>query len=202
MELLLSTINCDKDVIEYMYRHYNPNPDRRNVGDCAIRAVAAACGLTWTESYDALCEMGRIMHDMPSANIGEDRMAYNLWPYNPGQTMPSYYPGYGTLQQNVVWVQGEEAAKAYLVAAGNTVLLMDSEQNRFYLKTTDSNGMPQKLRVFEFVELTEEQPKPTKEPEKTAEEYATLKAFQALSKRVRKLEQRFEEDAENESYTV
>lgn len=51
-----------------MYQYYNPNPDRRNVGDCAVRAVAAACGLSWTESYDALCEMGRIMHDMPSAN--------------------------------------------------------------------------------------------------------------------------------------
>lgn len=132
-------------------------------------------------------------------------MAYNSWPYNPGQTMPSYYPGYGTPQQNVVWVQGEEAAKAYLVAAGNTVLLMDSERNCFYLKTTDNSGMPQKLRVFEFTELTEEQSKTTKEqskttkePEKTAEEYATLKAFQALSKRVRKLEQQFEEDVENE----
>lgn len=86
-------------------------------------------------------------------------MAYNSWPYNPSQTMPVYYPGYGTPQQNVVWVQGEEAAKAYLVAAGNTVLLMDSERNCFYLKTTDSSGMPQKLRVFEFTELTEEQSK-------------------------------------------
>ena len=30
-------------------------------------------------------------------------------------------------QQGILWVQGEEAAKAYMVAPGATVLLMDSD---------------------------------------------------------------------------
>lgn len=55
-------------------------------------------------------------------------------------------------QSSITWVQGEEGAKAYLVAAGNSVLLMDSEAPVFYIKSTDASGMPMPLRVFDFVE--------------------------------------------------
>lgn len=59
-------------------------------------------------------------------------------------------------QQNssISWVQGEAGAKAYPVAAGNTVMLLDSEDSVFYLKSTDISGMPQPLRIFEFKERT------------------------------------------------
>lgn len=50
----------------------------------------------------------------------------------------------------IIWVQGEEGAKAYMVAAGNSVLLMDSENSTFYIKSTDASGMPQPLRVFDL----------------------------------------------------
>lgn len=55
-------------------------------------------------------------------------------------------------QSSITWVQGEEGAKAFLVAAGNSVLLMDSEAPVFYIKSTDASGMPMPLRVFDFVE--------------------------------------------------
>ena len=55
-------------------------------------------------------------------------------------------------QSSITWVQGEEGAKAYLVAAGNSVLLMDSESPVFYIKSTDASGMPMPLRIFDFVE--------------------------------------------------
>ena len=55
-------------------------------------------------------------------------------------------------QGGITWVQGEEGAKAYLVAAGNSVLLMDSESPVFYIKSTDASGMPMPLRIFDFVE--------------------------------------------------
>lgn len=58
----------------------------------------------------------------------------------------------------IVWVQGEQAAKSYLVAAGNSVLLMDSDASRFYLKTADASGMPLPLRVFEYKEVQAGQP--------------------------------------------
>lgn len=55
----------------------------------------------------------------------------------------------------LVWVQGETGAKSYLVAPGCTVMLMDSEGDRFYLKSADASGMPLPLRVFEYKERTE-----------------------------------------------
>lgn len=57
-------------------------------------------------------------------------------------------------QQNsgIIWVQGEAGAKSYLVGAGQSVLLMDSENSSFYLKSTDASGMPMPLRVFDYVE--------------------------------------------------
>lgn len=60
--------------------------------------------------------------------------------------------------QGILWVQGESGAKSYLVAPGASVLLMDSEGERFYLKSTDASGMPQPLRVFEYKEVTGKQP--------------------------------------------
>jgi len=54
--------------------------------------------------------------------------------------------------QGLLWVQGEAGAKSYLVAPNTTVLLMDSEAQRFYLKSTDGAGMPN-LRTFEYTEI-------------------------------------------------
>lgn len=56
--------------------------------------------------------------------------------------------------QGLLWVQGEAGAKSYLVAPNTTVLLMDSEGSRFYLKSTDNAGMP-RLRVFEYSEVSQ-----------------------------------------------
>lgn len=54
--------------------------------------------------------------------------------------------------QGILWVQGEAGAKSYLVAPNTTVLLMDSEGSRFYLKSTDGSGIPS-LRTFEYSEV-------------------------------------------------
>lgn len=60
-----------------------------------------------------------------------------------------------TVPQNnnsIVWVQGEAGAKSYLVAPGQSVLLMDSETSTFYIKSSDSSGMPLPLRTFDYSE--------------------------------------------------
>ena len=64
----------------------------------------------------------------------------------------NYYP-----QNNagVNWVQGEAAARAWLLAPNSSVLLMDSEQPRFYYKKTDMYGMPMPLRIFQYTELSQ-----------------------------------------------
>lgn len=82
-----------------------------------------------------------------------------------------------TTQNGVIWVQGEEGAKAYMVAAGNSVLLMDSEKHSFYIKSTDQSGMPMPLRIFDYTERNEQ-------PKKKPEEYATREELKALEERI------------------
>lgn len=92
--------------------------------------------------------------------------------YNPYQYYQPVYQGIPQMQQyqmpqpqpqpqpqqqssaGIIWVQGEEGAKAYMVAPGNSVLLMDSENSAFYIKSTDQSGMPLPLRVFDYNERT------------------------------------------------
>ena len=44
---------------------------------------------------------------------------------------------YGYQNNGVNWVQGEAGARAWLMGANSTVLLMDSERPAFYIKQTD-----------------------------------------------------------------
>ena len=50
------------------WRKYNPNPVQRSVGDCAVRAVAAALDVDWETAYALIAENGYLMGDMPSSN--------------------------------------------------------------------------------------------------------------------------------------
>lgn len=81
----------------------------------------------------------------------------------------------------IIWVQGEEGAKAYMVAPGNSVLLMDSENSAFYIKSTDNSGMPMPLRIFDYVERNAKQQTQNIKPNV---EYVTRQEFDALSARV------------------
>lgn len=131
-------------------------------------------------------------------------MAYNsYYPatyqpiYNPVQT-PIYPQNYsGAMQQGTPqtaqtqttnrwdWVQGETGAKSYLVAPNTTVLLLDSEGQKFYLKSADASGMPLPLRIFEYTE-TAVTPVSADFPRQAAsnEEYATKAEIDALRRRV------------------
>ena len=69
-------------------------------------------------------------------------------PTAPPPTQPMAQQG----NSGLIWVQGEAGAKSYIVAPGNTVMLMDSEGERFYLKSADASGMPMPLRIFDYKE--------------------------------------------------
>ncbi len=71
------------------------------------------------------------------------------------------------------WVQGEAGAKSWFVAPGATVLLMDSESMRFYLKSADMNGIPA-MRTFEYVEVGAQKPQ---EAPQTAQ-FVTVDVFE------------------------
>lgn len=78
-------------------------------------------------------------------------------PYQPqAMQVPQYQMPQAAPQQTssgIIWIQGGEAvAKSYLVAPGQSALLMDSEEFTFYIKSVDSSGMPLPLRIFDYTE--------------------------------------------------
>ena len=54
--------------IFFMWRQFNPNPVGRSVGDCSVRAVAAALDVPWEDAYAMIAVNGFSMGDMPSSN--------------------------------------------------------------------------------------------------------------------------------------
>lgn len=87
-------------------------------------------------------------------------------------------------QSGLIWVQGEAGAKSYMVANGNSVLLMDSESQTFYLKSADASGMPS-MRVFDYHERVAQKPQPVPAPaQQPAAEYVTRDEFNALAARL------------------
>lgn len=57
------------------------------------------------------------------------------------------------VQNSIIWVQGEAAAKSYAVPFGASVPLFDTEGDVFYIKSVDASGMPMPLRTFKYVEI-------------------------------------------------
>lgn len=51
-----------------MWKEFNNNPVGRKVGDCAVRAISAALGVTWETAYAMIAVNGFAMGDMPSSN--------------------------------------------------------------------------------------------------------------------------------------
>ena len=84
-----------------------------------------------------------------------DRLAQIQNQYQQALNIPQSQPQH--INQGLLWVQGETGAKSYLVAPNSTVLLMDSENSRFYLKSADGAGMPN-MRIFEYKEITNTPP--------------------------------------------
>jgi len=124
-------------------------------------------------------------------------MAYNNY-YPMGYQAP-YYPQMGnsfnnqqqpTPSSGINWVTGEAGAKSFLVAPNTTVLLMDSEESKFYLKGADESGMPKPLRVFEYTEITNKNPKSSRAE---ASAFVTKQEFENFKNQMlKKMEERNE----------
>lgn len=82
-----------------------------------------------------------------------DRLAQLQNQYGQAVNAQQLQPAQQQYNQGLLWVSGEVGAKSYLVAPNSTVLLMDSDSSRFYLKSADNAGMPS-LRIFEYSEIT------------------------------------------------
>ena len=51
-----------------MYVFVNPNPRGAFIGDCAVRAVAVALGLSWDDAYEILVTYGWRLKNLPNAD--------------------------------------------------------------------------------------------------------------------------------------
>lgn len=79
----------------------------------------------------------------------------------------------------MIWVQGEAGAKAYMVAAGNSVVLWDSEESVIYIKSADAAGMPY-MRILDY---TERSAAPRTVPAAGNTQYVTREEFDRLAAR-------------------
>ena len=107
------------------------------------------------------------------------------------QVQPQMQPQAQQNQQGgVIWVQGEAAAKSYLVAPGATVQLWDSEEKVIYLKSADAAGMPS-MKILDYTIRGE--------AEKPATEYATKDDIAVLEMKIKELSKRRRNTREDES---
>jgi len=88
---------------------------------------------------------------------------------------------------NINWCQGEASAKAYPVAPNTSVMLMDSEESVFYIKSTDASGIPQPLRIFDYVERSHQQNNVSKAVPETNVDAVTREEFERLKEDVTRL---------------
>ena len=79
------------------------------------------------------------------------------------------------------WVSGEVGAKSYLVAPNSTVLLMDSDDAVFYLKSADIAGLPT-LRTFSYVEIESNQNK--QKSKEVQKEFVDREEFELFKKEI------------------
>ena len=118
---------------------------------------------------------------------------YGYNPYQFGQVNPlqpqmdrlanmqAQYQQTQPVNQGLLWVSGEAGAKAYLLTPNTSVLLLDSESERFYIKTADQAGMPA-LRTYEYKGVTAGvTPAPQKQPEMSMDDkYVTRQEYNDL----------------------
>ena len=141
-------------------------------------------------------------------NLAQLRMN-NSQMQNPviSQPMPSQAMQVQQPNNGLIWVQGESGAKSYLVAPNATVMLMDSECERFYLKSADSSGMPLPLRIFDYKERqnapTSDFKVPTSDFSELDGKYITREEFERRMASIapqtpsKKTKNKLTEDAEN-----
>ena len=125
----------------------------------------------------------------PMMNPYQDRLS---------QLQNNYQQTVGTpsqVNQGLLWVSGEVGAKSYLVAPNSTVLLMDSDAQRFYLKSADSSGMPS-LRIFEYSEVNKTPQNAPHAPYSDLKEldskYVTRSEYEGLKRQYEKVLERLE----------
>ena len=124
-------------------------------------------------------------------------MAYfNGFPATYQQVYP-YQPQQQTQQSGLNWIQGEQAAKSYLVAPNSSVVLFDSEAQTVYIKSADASGMPS-MKILDYT-IRNAQNAPNQAPVSPVENYATKSDIEALRGQIDSLKMRIGKLAKKEA---
>lgn len=115
-------------------------------------------GMTWNQSQPQQYQynqpasyQGQMQQQNQQAAQMQQPVNYNTQQMPQMQQPVSYHgvPQGQQIDNGFVWVQGEAGMKAYLVAAGRSVVLRDSDnQDILCIKTTDPNGKPLPIEMF------------------------------------------------------
>lgn len=109
------------------------------------------------------------------------------------------YPNYAGQQSNnqIIFVQGETGAKAYQIPINSTVLLMSSEANEFFIKSTDQAGFPT-IKKYKFTEVIQAAGQSAQQQQVKTQNFVTREEFEALKNEIKQLkEPKNEPDNEN-----
>lgn len=82
--------------------------------------------------------------------FGQQYGQYSQIPQSYGQPMQAQ-PQQMPMRDDRLWVEGEEAARSYLVAAGSSAVLWDNNRDTIYFKQTDPTGRPLPMMILDFV---------------------------------------------------
>lgn len=82
--------------------------------------------------------------------FGQQYGQYSQMPQGYGQPM-QVQPQQMPMRDDRLWVEGEEAARSYLVAAGSSAVLWDNNRDTIYFKQTDPTGRPLPMMILDFV---------------------------------------------------
>lgn len=123
---------------------------------------------------------------------------YQNWNYQqPYQPVIQQQPQFSQpASTGINWVSGESGAKSWMVGRGETVLLMDSENQCFYIKSADASGMPLPLRIFDYTERTCGVPQGSQSAfAQNNDEFVTRNEFDALKAKYEDLEKQIRRPA-------
>jgi hypothetical protein len=99
-----------------------------------------------------------------------------MYPFYPFQTVAQ--------TQNIQYVNGRQSAESYQMPANSSVILMDSNMPRFYMKKTDASGMAM-VKAYDFKEVEENK----------APEYVTKSEFESFKAEMKGVDHESTNDA-------
>lgn len=135
--------------------------------------------------------MNYMQYQPPANGAMHDVLAQYKGPYQAPmpqqmpQMMPQNVPAGGN---DMIWVQGEAGAKAYLLAPNATVVLWDTESPTIYIKSADATGKPI-MKILDFEERGSSLPEKKEHECSCGNEFVSKSEFSDLKTKIEKLEE-------------